>query len=91
MLADKEYKAIVNLVSQIFTHFVVTEPEHERSLSGTVLKNEFLNRGISAIFIKDIDEAFEFSKEKTPLDHTLLVIGSHFIIGRLLAGFNKKS
>jgi len=91
LLADKEYKAIVNLVSQIFTHFVVTEPEHERSLSGTVLKNEFLNRGINAIFIKDIDEAFEFSKENTPRDHTLLIIGSHFIIGHLLAGFNKKS
>jgi dihydrofolate synthase/folylpolyglutamate synthase len=84
LLADKEYKAIVNLVSKNFTHFVITEPEHERSLPGTVLENEFLNYGINAIFIKDIDEAFEFSKENTPRDHTLLVAGSHFIIGRLL-------
>ena len=90
LLEDKQYDSIIALIQNYFSFFVITEPLNERKISGRILQREFSKYGINAKLIKEIDKAFEFSIENTPPDHTLFVMGSHFLIGKVLEGINKK-
>ena len=69
MLDDKEYKPIVEMLQKEFNHVTITEPIHERSLSGNILQKEFLKYGVNAKFIKEIDKSFERSRINLLTDH----------------------
>lgn len=83
LLDDKEYKPIVEMLQKEFNNVTITEPIHERSLSGNILQKEFLKYGVNAKFIKEIDKSFERSRINLLTDHSLFVMGSHFLIGEL--------
>jgi len=90
LLADKQYELIVKEIYDHFRSIVVTEPIHERKLSGTLLHNELSKYRINVKLIKEIDKAFEFCIKNIDGDHTLFIMGSHFLIGRLLELMDKK-
>jgi dihydrofolate synthase/folylpolyglutamate synthase len=90
LLEDKQYELIINLIHDCFNQIVITEPINDRKLSAERIHNEFSKYGINTKIIKDINKAFEFSLINTPENHTLFVMGSHFLIGKLLSGMHKK-
>lgn len=90
LLKDKEYEKIINLIYKYFVDIVITEPDNGRKLPGEIIQNELLKYGINAKIIKEIDKAYDFSLRNIPMGHTLFVMGSHFLIGKLLEIAKKK-
>ena len=90
ILSDKNYAEIVRILSPHFKRFILTEPSHERCLSGEILKAEFAKHGKKSTFIKEIIPAYEFCLREMAKTDTLAVVGSHFLIGDLLRHLQKK-
>jgi len=84
LLADKNYDEIVSLVKDQFKNIVVTEPENEHKLEGSILINELKKYGINVKFIKEVKKAFEISINNLGPDDTLFVMGSHYLAGSVL-------
>jgi len=88
LVEDKDYTKIAHFISQMAVQVVVTEPDTHRKLQADTLAFAFQNSGQMVKIIKDSDKAFEFSLKQLRKGHTLLVIGSHYLIGHLLKSTN---
>ena len=84
LLDDKEYKLIIRLIVKYFKNIVVTEPMHERAISVEILENEFQRYGIGVESYKSIEQAYKQTQQKLTKNDTLLIMGSHYIIGEIL-------
>ena len=90
MLSDKAFDEIVKIIYPNFKKIVITEPLNERKLEGDRLAKEFARYKINVTIIKDIRSAFEFCLKKLKSSDTLVVMGSHFLIGPLMTYLHKK-
>jgi dihydrofolate synthase/folylpolyglutamate synthase len=84
LVEDKDYQKIARLIANHSNRIVVTEPETHRKLSAEVLVGAFNTIRKKAILIKDLNQAYEFSKKQLHGDDNLLVIGSHYLVGPLM-------
>ena len=83
LIDDKAFTEILEIIAPIFASITVTEPLHDHPIPGTRLQSELIKLGRKAIFIKDINKAFDFIKKGLAENDTLFVLGSHFLIGNL--------
>jgi len=83
MVNDKDVGNIVNFLTGKFGKVIVCEPQTIRKQDGALIANLFEANGQKAIFIKDLRQAYEISKESVKTDSGLLVMGSHYLIGAL--------
>jgi dihydrofolate synthase/folylpolyglutamate synthase len=83
LLNDKDYQAIAGLLSQYSGQVIVTEVDTPRKLAADELAAAFNNFGIAVDIIKDAYKAFDYSKTLLGEKKSLLVMGSHYLIGAL--------
>ena len=88
MVKDKNHQAIANFLTRQAKCIVITEPDTHRKLDGTLLVEAFRKNNQKTIFIKDLFKAFDLCKDKINSNETLLVIGSHYLIGALSGSLN---
>ena len=88
MVKDKNHQAIANFLTRQAKCIVITEPDTHRKLDGTLLVEAFRKNNQKTIFIKDLFKAFDLCKDKINPNETLLVIGSHYLIGALSGSLN---
>ena len=88
LVNDKSYQSIARKLAEAADCITVTEPDTHRRLSATDLAEAFKKEGKSADVFQDIQEAFDFCKQSLNKEDTLLVIGSHYLIGPLLSSLN---
>jgi dihydrofolate synthase/folylpolyglutamate synthase len=88
MVKDKNYQTIANFLTRQAKLIVITEPDTHRKLDGTLLVEAFRKNNQKTIFIKDLFKAFDLCKDKINPNETLLVIGSHYLIGALSGSLN---
>lgn len=83
LVNDKDAEKIIAFLTGKFQRVYVCEPQTSRKQDGEYLVQLFIAGGQKAIFIKDLHEAYEISKESLNMDGGLLVMGSHYLIGAL--------
>jgi dihydrofolate synthase/folylpolyglutamate synthase len=84
LVKDKDYKSIAKTISTYSNEITITEPDTHRRLDGIFLIKEILKQNKKVNFIKDSEKAYDFCKRRLSEQNTLLVIGSHYLIGSLL-------
>jgi dihydrofolate synthase/folylpolyglutamate synthase len=89
LLEDKDYKEIVVNVKDAFSEIWITEPENHRKLPGSILAQEFSIYGISTVFVKDISKSFESLVRNLNSTDILFVMGSHYLVGKIISMKNK--
>jgi dihydrofolate synthase/folylpolyglutamate synthase len=88
LVKDKNYGKITRFLNGRFREIYITEPETERRLDGTLIKRSFGRLKQDSVFIKDLKKAYELAKTQSMPADTLLIIGSHYLIGAYLADSN---
>ena len=88
LVEDKDHLAIAKVLTQYAARITITEPDSHRSLKAEIFYNSFEGTGNTPAIIKDLSDAYETSLEELIPGNVLLVIGSHYLIGSLLAGLN---
>ncbi|HID38570.1 MAG TPA: hypothetical protein EYP36_03535, partial [Calditrichaeota bacterium] len=88
LVKDKDYPTIARRIVEAAYRIVVTEPDTHRRLSATDLAEAFKKEGKTVKVIQDLHKAFEICKQTLNKEETLLVIGSHYLIGPLLSKLN---
>lgn len=88
LVEDKNSARIAELVASFSEHITVTEPRTHRRLSAARLAGDFKASGKEVQIIKDLSEAYELCKGQIKKGQTLLVFGSHYLIGALSEHLN---
>ena len=91
LIADKEYGQIAEIIHNRFAGIIVTEPAYSRALPAEKMAKALKRLGKRPVIQKDCLQAFDYAKETLSGDDTLFVMGSHYLIGALLAAFNKST
>jgi dihydrofolate synthase / folylpolyglutamate synthase len=81
---DKDAKGITEFLAGKFKNIIITEPQTSRKQDGKYLQKMFKSQMQNAKFIKDLQTAFEVSKNNLYKDETLIALGSHYLIGALM-------
>ncbi len=89
LVNDKDMPRIVRFLAPLFDAVVVSEPPSARRQDAAALEQAFLRYTQNVKLIKDLTEAYESSLSKLEKDDTLLVMGSHYLVGALKARFDK--
>ena len=84
LVQDKDYLSIAETISQYSKYITVTEPDTYRKLDGELLVSVLKKSKSQVNFIKDLSRAYEFCRKQLQPQDTLLVIGSHYLIGELM-------
>ena len=85
LLSDKEYRSIAKIIHNRFASITITNPVHERVLPAEKLKDYLHMLGTASEIIPDYQDAWRELKGKIPENEVLIVMGSHFLIGAILA------
>ncbi len=88
MVDDKDYQKSARFIAGRAGQITITEPQTHRKLKAETLAQAFHDCGVLYNVIKDFNEAYEFSYKQLKKGHTLLVTGSHYLIGALLKNRN---
>ncbi len=83
LLEDKSHEKIVDFISQKCAQIYLTEPDTHRKLDGTLLLRAFEKKKKKARFIENPRDAYSLAKARLSENDTLLVIGSHYLIGTI--------
>ncbi len=89
LVNDKDMERIVRYLSPLFTCIVVTEPQSHRRQEGDVLYRAILEHTQNVKLIKDLARAYESSLSMLEKSDTLVVMGSHYLVGALKARVDK--
>ena len=84
LFQDKDYLSIAEIISQYCMDITVTEPDTYRKLDGEHLVQALKKSKSQVNFIKDLNKAYDSCRNQLNENDTLLVIGSHYLIGSLL-------
>ncbi|HED09244.1 MAG TPA: bifunctional folylpolyglutamate synthase/dihydrofolate synthase [Caldithrix abyssi] len=90
LVNDKDMSRIVRYLSSLFEFIVVTEPQSSRRQEGELLYQAFLQHTQNVKLIKDLVLAYESSLSMLGKNDTLVVMGSHYLVGALKARVDKK-
>ena len=88
LVQDKDYLSIAEIISQYSKDITVTEPDTYRKLDGKLLVSALHKLKNQVNFFKDLNDAYESCRNQTKNSDTLLVIGSHYLIGALMKNQN---
>ncbi len=88
LVNDKNHREIASKVYDRFKTIMVTEPPNVRKMDGQLLVKSFELYGKKVDLIKEPSAAFDSMKKRLSDDASLLVIGSHYLIGALLNSFD---
>ncbi len=90
VMKDKEYEKMIKKLSEI-THFAVaTQPKIGRALDAKTISEIFKLNRIESIYIPDSDKAFDFILNKAEPEDMVLIAGSHYLAGEIIAHIEKR-
>ena len=84
LVQDKDYLSIAETISQYSKYITITEPETYRKLDGVILQSALSISKSNINLIKDLNEAYDLCRNQLHKKDTLLVIGSHYLIGAIM-------
>ena len=85
VMSDKEYEKMISEISKIADFAVGVKPKIDRALDSEVISAVFRSNGVDSIAIGDSVEAFNYLLDKADEDDLILVIGSHYLAGEVIA------
>ena len=89
VLADKDYKSMLESIRGYASEFVCVTPDSPRALSAPELKDTIIKNGDRAAacdsVFEGIEKAIELSGGKTPI----VAFGSLYMAGAVRSGFKK--
>ncbi len=89
LVNDKDMGRIVRYLSPLFDAITVTEPQSHRRQEGELLYRAFRSHTQNVKLIKDLFRAYESSLSMLGKNDTLVVMGSHYLVGALKARVDK--
>ncbi|MCX7762335.1 MAG: bifunctional folylpolyglutamate synthase/dihydrofolate synthase [Candidatus Kryptonium sp.] len=90
VMRDKEYEKMIRKLSEITDFAVATQPKIGRALDAKTIYEIFQKHGISSTYIQDSDKAFDFILNKAEEDDLILITGSTYLVGEIIAHIEKR-
>lgn len=87
VLADKDWRTMLDLLSEVASGFVCATPDSERALSAAELGAEILRRGIHAEVCGSVEEAVEAARSMAGPEGAVCSVGSLYMSGAVRACF----
>ncbi len=84
LVKDKNHREIAKHLAKYTDEIIITEPDTHRKLDAEILSGSLENFGKKSKLIKDLKEAYDLAISATKEDDTLIIIGSHYLIGAYL-------
>jgi dihydrofolate synthase/folylpolyglutamate synthase len=85
VMKDKQYRTMIAALSSIASFAVAVQPATGRAREAEELKREFEARHVPVVFTGSVPEGIAFARGKAGSRGTVLVTGSHFVVGEALA------
>lgn len=85
VMQDKEYEKMIQKLSEVADFAVATQPKIGRALDAKTICEIFKRNGVDSIYIQDSDKAFDFIMSKASDEDLVLVTGSHYLVGEVIA------
>jgi dihydrofolate synthase/folylpolyglutamate synthase len=89
ILTDKDYKKMLEELDRIADVIILTRPMTDRAADPEVLAKEIPKDGFNINVIPMVREAYKSARELAEKDDIILVTGSHFTVGEVLAHLPK--
>ncbi len=83
MLADKDIKSCVDVLSGSADHFLTVTPNNPRACNAQTLAERFRENKQSVSGYDSVDEAVRKAKKKMELNDLLIITGSHFVLSEI--------
>lgn len=90
VMKDKEYEKMIKKLSEIAHFAVATQPKIGRALDAKTISEIFKLNGVESIYIPDSDKAFDFIFNKAEPEDMILITGSHYLAGEIIAYIEKR-
>jgi dihydrofolate synthase/folylpolyglutamate synthase len=85
ILSDKDYKKMLEELDRIAVVIILTRPMTDRAADPELLAKEISTDGFNINVIPMVGDAYNKAKEIAAEDDVVLVTGSHFTVGEVLA------
>lgn len=85
ILSDKDYKLMLEELDRIAEIIILTRPMTDRAADPEALAREIPKNGFNINVIPMVRDAYKAAKEIAEKDNVILVTGSHFTVGEVLA------
>ncbi len=91
ILSDKDYKKMLEELDKFASMIILTRPMTDRSADPDALAEEITRSGSNIRVIPMVKDAFTAGRELAGKNDVLLITGSHYTVGELLAELTAKS
>jgi dihydrofolate synthase/folylpolyglutamate synthase len=88
MLRRPDFPEIFEEIKRISNKIILAIPDHDRAPQPEVLAREAIEARLNFKLIPDVLDAYKFARELVDKDEMLLVVGSHFALGRIMKSEN---
>jgi dihydrofolate synthase/folylpolyglutamate synthase len=90
VMKDKEYEKMIKKLSEVVDFAVATQPKIGRALNCKTIAEIFKRNNVEAIEISDSDKAYDFILDEAGEDDLILVTGSHYLVGEVIAHIERR-
>jgi dihydrofolate synthase/folylpolyglutamate synthase len=90
VMKDKEYEKMIKKLSEVVDFAVATQPKIGRALNCKTIAEIFKRNNVEAIEIPDSDKAYDFILDEAGEDDLILVTGSHYLVGEVIAHIERR-
>jgi dihydrofolate synthase/folylpolyglutamate synthase len=90
VMKDKEYEKMIKKLSEVVDFAVATQPKIVRALNCKAIAEIFKRNNVEAIEIPDSDKAYDFILDEAGEDDLILVTGSHYLVGEVIAHIERR-
>lgn len=85
VMKDKRHRPMIASLSSVASFAVAVQPKTGRAREAEELKREFEARHVPVVFTGTVPAGVAFARRKAGSNGTILVTGSHFVVGEALA------
>lgn len=90
VMKDKEYEKMIKKLSEVADFAVAAQPKIGRALNCKAIAEIFKRNNVEAIEIPDSDKAYDFILDEAGEDDLILVTGSHYLVGEVIAHIERR-
>ena len=90
IMGDKDYKHVINILSEITDVVLPCKPDLERALNVNIISELFHDNGVEVINKNDLQSAIDYAITKVCKDDIILITGSHYVCGESLTYLKNK-
>lgn len=90
VMKDKDYRSMLRMLKILNPVLIATAPDYERALPAEELYNVAAKLNIQTVLAQNCLEAFALAKSKATVKDIIVITGSHYVVGEVLAKGNFK-